>query len=305
MGKKVSRRIDCNLCGSKEQTFKYTVKKGGKPFKAVQCSCGMLFVNPQPSMEFISTFYDEDYFSGKKKHNAPGQMDLEKHRDNFMPNINKCIAMMHKRKKKGKYLDVGCATGHYVELFQELGWKSQGIDISEYSTEYGRTERGLDIITGDVVTAGLPKGRYDLITLLNVIEHVPDPTAMVKELERILHKNGTLAISTPNAGYMVAKMSKENWWGWNDEGHIFLFSLATLEKLLDKAGLELYAIGSPYSYGNSVGAVWKNAPNIKIKGIRLVEYTLITKLSPAMFKVSRPLADLLTPGTISFARKRT
>ena len=140
--------------------------------------------------------------------------------------------------------------------------------------------------------------------MFNVIEHMPDPMAVLIELERIVKKDGTIGISTPNAGYILAKMTKANWWGFNDEGHIHLFSLATLAKMADKAGLEMHAIGSDYSYGNSYREVWKKGPGLKLKLIRTVEFTLITKITPGLFKISRPLADLLVPGTICFFRKK-
>ena len=299
-----SKRIDCEICGSKKQRFLYKIKKMGQPFKVVRCKCGLVFVNPQPDKDFFDVFYNEEYHTGDRCYRPMDMKEFKRNKEPFQRNV-KMFLSKTKKKKKGSYLDVGCATGHFVQVFKDKGWDATGIDVSEYSTRFAREERGLNVLTGDVAKANLPKNHYDLITLLNVVEHLPNPREVLKELGRVLKKNGVLVITTPNAGSAVAKIRKDKWWGYDDEGHIHFFSLRTLDQLLDELGMEIFAIDLVYSYGYSLGDVLKRQENKGKKTIRAAEYLVTTRVAPVTFKCCRGLTDLLVPVTASFIKKKS
>ena len=98
-------------------------------------------------------------------------------------------------------LDVGCGAGLLAEPLARLGAKVTGIDASPEVIAVARDHAaamGLDIDyrTGDVQELD---GQFDLITCMEVIEHVADPAAFVKALARRLAAGGLLVMSTPNA----------------------------------------------------------------------------------------------------------
>ncbi len=296
-------KVNCDICHSAKQDVLYKVKIGREPFKVVKCKCGLMFLNPRPSAQFFDEFYEKKYFRSGENYRDSGQFDLEKETPlGFQRNVE--LFLSKQSRKKGKYLDVGCASGHYVQIFHDLGWDSTGIDVSEYSTEFARDVRGLNVLTGDVVEAGLPAKKYDIITLLNVVEHLPNPREVLKELERLLKDRGMLVVITPNAGSFVAKLRKDKWWGHDDKGHIHFFSLGSLGRLLDDLGMEIFALDCVYPYGYSLGDVLKRDENRGKKGTRAMEYILMRRVSPVTIKFSRGLTDLLTPGMTCFIRKK-
>jgi 2-polyprenyl-6-hydroxyphenyl methylase / 3-demethylubiquinone-9 3-methyltransferase len=98
-------------------------------------------------------------------------------------------------------LDVGCGAGLLAEPLARLGAKVTGIDASpeviEVARRHGEAMRlEIDYRAGDVQDL---EGRYDLITCMEVIEHVADPAAFARALGQRLAANGLLILSTPNA----------------------------------------------------------------------------------------------------------
>ena len=98
-------------------------------------------------------------------------------------------------------LDVGCGAGLLAEPLRRLGARVTGIDASpeviavarDHSTTVGLE---IDYRTGDVQQL---EGQFDLITCMEVIEHVADPAAFIRALANRLAANGLLIMSTPNA----------------------------------------------------------------------------------------------------------
>jgi 2-polyprenyl-3-methyl-5-hydroxy-6-metoxy-1,4-benzoquinol methylase len=295
--------VRCNNCGKKKQDFLYSIKKWEKPFKIVRCSCGLMFVNPRPSEEFMNQFYDDNYYRGRMAYRPSEKSDNGEQKQRFKRNVEMFISKQRKR-EKGRYLDVGCAMGHYVRIFQDMKWDATGIDVSQYSTQYAKDVWKVNVITGDVIKAGFPAKYYDIITMLDVIEHLLNPREVLVELERILKENGILVISTPNIGSFVAKIRKENWWGYKDEGHLHFFSLTSLQKMLATTGMEIFAIDCVYPCGDSLKDVLKRKENKGKRIIRCTEYILMTKVTPITFKCCRGITNLLATGITCFIRKK-
>lgn len=294
----------CNMCNSNQQRLLYSIKQGNIKFEVVKCKCGLVFVNPRYNPDWYNKYYEEDYFKGlldnayhsSSQFNQEYEKTYRRYVDFFLN--NQFI------KKKGNYLDIGCASGHLVGIFNSLGWNASGIDVSEYSTKYGREIRGLNIITGDLLEAKFPSNHFEIITMLEVIEHLSEPMKYLEEIKRILSNDGTLIVSTPNVDYFLAKLRREKWWGYKIIGHIHFFSIKTMSEMLDKLGLEIYRIDSEYCYGRNINEISKRKEKITLILIKIFEYTLVKKVTPKIFKYSISLANTLTPTTFYFIKKK-
>ena len=109
------------------------------------------------------------------------------------------------KKEKLKILDVGCGTGLNSSKISKNNHDITGIDISENAIkEYKKKFKGHVVD----ITKGLPfkKNTFDLILCSEVIEHVKDTKFCLFEFNRILKKNGTLLISTPNSVFWVYRL---------------------------------------------------------------------------------------------------
>jgi 2-polyprenyl-3-methyl-5-hydroxy-6-metoxy-1,4-benzoquinol methylase len=272
-------------------------------FKVVECSCGLIFINPRLSAEAYAQYYDEAYFTGKKDYHSEAQF-APSFEQTYLPFVDLILRNQVVRKDRGKYLDIGCATGHLVAIFKRLGWDATGIDVSEYSTKYGREVRELNIITGTLVDVSFPTNYFDLISMIDVVEHLPNPKEYIVEVARILAPGGTFVLTTPNAGCLIAKLRREKWWSYSKFGHLHFFTIPTLSKLLAHAGLYIHHIKNAYCYGNSLRELLKLKVKKSLLVIRILEYLLTTKFAPRLFRISQSLTNFLVPITFFFIGKR-
>lgn len=214
--------ITCNLCSSSVE--RVHISKG--QYNIYQCdSCGLAFTYPQP--ESIDEQYNSSYF------------DLYRKRRQFRLNRgNERLKKIELLMEPGRLLDIGCSLGYFVEAAQIRGWKSSGIEISPYASEEARN-LGLDVRTGVLEDAKYPNASFDCITMWDVLEHVPDPTAHMLDVHRILSPGGLVVIGTPNLEHLQFKLHRENWRHLKPAEHIFYFQSASIYHLLKKTGFEV------------------------------------------------------------------
>ncbi|WP_431902053.1 class I SAM-dependent methyltransferase [Nonomuraea sp. bgisy101] len=98
--------------------------------------------------------------------------------------------------RPGRALDVGAAGGGNTRVFQRYGWHALAADQSDTAVAYAR-ERGLDAIKADLRALPLGDAEYDLVTALDVLEHIDDDHAAAAEIARVLKPGGTAFIAVP------------------------------------------------------------------------------------------------------------
>lgn len=226
---------NCDCCQGKNA--KKMCAKGNLTY--VRCTnCGLIYLNPRPKDTAI--IYTADYFLDANAgigYNIDYERDFDKyarHLSEFhLTNINK----LHP--KKGKFLDIGCATGNFLEMVKQNGWEPFGIEISEYAANRARKKIGSErIFQSNVEDAKLPDGYFDVISACEIIEHIPHPTAFLLEVRRIIKNNGLLVITTPNGNSVLRAILKDRWFQYKLE-HRYLFYLPTLQLLLRKTGFKI------------------------------------------------------------------
>jgi 2-polyprenyl-3-methyl-5-hydroxy-6-metoxy-1,4-benzoquinol methylase len=75
----------------------------------------------------------------------------------------------------GHLLDIGCGPGFFLDVARAHGWQVSGVEISTSAAEYARHAVGLPVVTGSIESVALPRGSVDMVTMWDVLEHVPDP----------------------------------------------------------------------------------------------------------------------------------
>jgi len=187
-------------------------------------------------------------------------------------------------------LDVGCYTGVFVEIAQRHGWDAWGVEPSRWAVAQAQA-RGLHVVQGTLGTADLPEATFDVVTMWDVIEHVPDPRGALREVYRLLRPGGlvvvhTIDIESPFARLMGAR------WPWLMEMHIYYFSRCTLRAMLEGSGFQVLSDQPQGRYlrlgylMNRVSALWP------LVG-RPAEW-LVTKLGLRGLAVPVNLGDLIT-----------
>jgi SAM-dependent methyltransferase len=133
-------------------------------------------------------------------------------------------------------LDIGCGDGSFVAFAQSLGWDATGIDPDPAAVATAR-RRGIPADLGDLEAHGYPTGKFDLIVMNHVIEHVHDPRRLLQECRRILAVGGRVLITTPNAGSALHLRYREHWRGLEPPRHLRIYSVAGLASTVQNAGL--------------------------------------------------------------------
>lgn len=151
-------------------------------------------------------------------------------------------------KKGAKVLDIGCATGYFLQLCDEKGLQTFGIDISDAFLKSAKK-----ITTAQLKKHDLNKGlklyknnTFDLITIFDVIEHLDSPFNFLKECFRITKKGGKVVITTPNIAALGHILTRENWYGYTDKTHQYLFNPDSLAFSSRMAGFKVLRNETPF-----------------------------------------------------------
>jgi len=134
--------------------------------------------------------------------------------------------------KEFRILDVGCGTGHFLKVAQDRGWEVAGIEISSFSADQARSRHGLNVETGTLESVHPQDNFFDIVTMWDVLEHLPEPLKTLNEISRILKEGGIFSFSTINIASLNAWLQKEKWRYLIPPEHLFYFTPGSLKKIL-------------------------------------------------------------------------
>ena len=137
-----------------------------------------------------------------------------------------------------KVLDIGTAGGAFLEAATQFGYDSHGMEPSRYLVDRGK-ERGLQIEQGTIEQHGFEAASFDMVSLWDVIEHLPEPGAALVEISKLLKPNGILLINYPDIGTWQAKLAGRRFW-WIISVHLHHFTRRSIGDLCRRTGFEAF-----------------------------------------------------------------
>jgi len=258
------QKIDtiCIVCGG--GSFDFFASKNN--FNLYKCkNCHLIFVYPLPAD--VHSTYSEDYFMGAKK--GFGYVDYDKDKMPMIGTFDRFLDIIEKFSiKKGKLLDVGAASGFFLDLAQKKEWNVSGVEISEFAASKA-WERGLNVAIGAIEDLKANHSEhFRVITMLDVIEHMSNPISAISKARELLEDGGIIAINTPDSGSLVAKILGRKWHLIVPPEHLFLFNKKNMKDLLKKQGFEVLLtanFGKKFTlrYIFQVGSNWLNLKLLK------------------------------------------
>lgn len=228
----------CVLC-SAESYRTVATRQDGLPIR--ECaSCGLAYVHPRPSSRQLANYYGKGYFSGEKDFFKDRDYCLERDkslRDGSVTGYRETVSNFNLKDKV--ILDIGCASGALLYLLREHHAKEEiGVDSAEYPISFGKAQYGLDLRCETLESANFPDEYFDLVTLIDVIEHIADLNGFFSELRRVLKTGGQLFLSTPN--YFAHALTRDEWIClYQDFEHLQYFSKLSLETSCRRNGLRI------------------------------------------------------------------
>jgi 2-polyprenyl-3-methyl-5-hydroxy-6-metoxy-1,4-benzoquinol methylase len=200
--------------------------------------CGLLFQWPMPSAEAL-----EEAYSGVVD---PLYMA---ERDNRILTFRKVIRTLGPAGGR-RLLDVGAYCGYFLEVAREQGFRAEGLELSQWAAAHARS-LGFPVHTEPLEVRAASADRYEVLTMWDVVEHLPDPREELAAARTLLAPGGRLYLSTIDTGSLLARLLGARW-PWLMDMHLVYFDRPTISALLEEAGFRVREIRT-YSHTVSAG----------------------------------------------------
>ena len=205
------RDMPCDLCGTGDFV------RLGKPkasermkdiiplppdISVVRCTnCGFYYTHPMPFWrdEDLQRIYDAAYFPPMTRwwEQVKTQADPRRRLDAIETHAN-CPTL--------RFLEVGCGLGYGLEDAVRRGWDACGQDVSSFFAEQVESRLGVRVFVGQLAEAGYPEHSFDAVYIDSVLEHLPSPVQMLREVHRILRPGGVAHLTVTNEGALVNRL---------------------------------------------------------------------------------------------------
>lgn len=200
----------------------------------------MFVTSPFPKIEKLGDYYQSEEYTSHTDGGAKTLIDR-------LYIIARNILLKRKVKLVKKYLkdidnttllDYGCGTGEFLSRCESAGLRVEGIEPNANANALA-SKKIKGNISNDTDLSKKESGKYDVITMWHVLEHIPDLTLMKSEMKRMLKDKGTLIIAVPNFKSYDAQFYKEYWAAYDVPRHLWHFSKTAISKHFAEVEMEV------------------------------------------------------------------
>lgn len=230
----------CPVCNSQElnsviKANDWLVTK--EEFSIYECaSCEFRFTQDAPSEALVGPYYDnEDYV--EHSDSSKGLIFTLYHWGRKLM-LNRKHNLIANNSQGKRLLDVGSASGYFLNHMKQKGFDVQGIEISEKARELCKSKFDIDTFTPNLLINKELDGPYDVITLWHVFEHVYTYNEYFDAFKELLSPDGVLVIAMPNYKCYDAAYYKEYWNGYDVPRHLWHFHPPTFNTFSEKRGFK-------------------------------------------------------------------
>lgn len=255
--------IPCPICGSRVSQLLYADTLGDRlpdfgydfspshrlSFRTVRCNqCGHGYSSPLPADIYANYVDVED-------------SEYMRNREQRLMTAEKVLSVIRRVKPSGKLLDVGCATGDFLDAARK-NYDAQGLELSTWAANVAATT-GVQIHR-QRLSDMQEDGQYDIVTLWGVIEHFETPRKEIAEINRVLKTGGLLCLWTGDLDSWIARLLGKRWWYVQGQ-HIQMFTMNSLERLMRENGFEKKEMRR-YPYVMSLRSIAKSLGRYQVLG---------------------------------------
>jgi 2-polyprenyl-3-methyl-5-hydroxy-6-metoxy-1,4-benzoquinol methylase len=242
----------CLICDGDEFSYllssedKYSNEK--KKYHILSCKgCGYSFTYLQPNTD-LTSFYPNDYRQFKKGISSFQKKIYQIYYGLFFP--------LKLFPKGAEVLDLGSGNGILSFFLKNKGYKVTCVEKNETSANYAKIFFDLEVLNCELQDAGFPDSSFDIVILRHSLEHIDGIQSIMKEMRKILKKDGQIFLEVPNINSLESKIFQSNFYHLDMPRHIHHFNVDTLKRLFDKFDFKLKYLGSdnymPHSFSMSI-----------------------------------------------------
>ena len=272
----------CGRGGSPSEVFHTSTRR------YVACpQCGLVFLSPRPSSASVEEYYRESY---------DGSYGAAESSADRRPVFASVLAHLSDwRRPPGRLLDIGCGDGAFMMLCREAGWTCAGVEVSQGAAERARA-KGYTVFSPAELGRSTG-GQFDVVTLVNVLETVTDPAALVMAMAQQMKPQGIIVIRVSNSLFHQRMRAPVRWCGaqYDQAFHLFSYSPSALRTLVETSGFELLSLrNSAPSLGPVTSAhSWKRRLKWRLAGSGLSLVAALAYLLSAGRLVWAPSFELI------------
>ena len=229
----ILQEYNCPLCNSDKPNCLF-IKQG---FSIVKCNkCDFVYVNPRIKNEHLGALYRHNYFKSKDYGYSGYEQEKRLRVKNFEKWLNEATPYLPAGKPL-LALDVGCAAGYCLDVMKARGWEAAGLELDEEMFS-NLQDSGYIVMNTELKDFNDFK-KYSVITLFDVVEHIPGIDESFKKLFELLDEDGIIILVTPDHNSIQRKIFRKKWFQYKPIEHIQYFSPKTISAFALRNGLKV------------------------------------------------------------------
>jgi 2-polyprenyl-3-methyl-5-hydroxy-6-metoxy-1,4-benzoquinol methylase len=275
--------VPCPLCGDdSNQPYQFESPacfKGNVKLGLNRCAvCSMQYISPRLNKAGLEWLYNTAYMTDTVS--GPHSTNPEVAENEYAA-FHRYVTQ--KLPSGGLLLDVGCGSGRFLQTFRpDDNIELEGLEYSKVMADLA-TEAGLNVVTADFAEWEYPENHYDCVTLLYVLEHVPDPRKVLNKVYSIVKRGGYVMIAVPNYRYMrivadnrIVRSLRSGASPLHSEEHLQNFAPPTLKRLVAECGFNSHEwhCAQPLHTGSKAVVAMKWAAYLVVKSLFKLGYHL-------------------------------
>ena len=216
----------CPMCGGRDMAAEFKSTAG---YDIVRCrDCRLVFTDARtapPPSQLYPPFEQSDTAAQRSARSALSLFTLQRAR------------LVEEAKPSGRLLDYGAGAGAFARFMAGRGFEAVGLE--PYSLGTTLEEKNLRLVRAPLASVKESLGKFDVITMWHVLEHLEHPVELLKELHSMLAPGGALVVSVPNFSSWQSEVFKGGWFHLDPPRHLIQFEPSTLEDCLRRAGFSV------------------------------------------------------------------